>query len=272
MGNNAPIGVFDSGIGGLTVLKELTALMPNENFIYFGDTGRAPYGCRTKEEITLFMRQILGFFQAQQVKMAVVACNAMTTVGLEKVRSEMPFPLVGVNNGAAAALALSPAKRIGVIATKATIDSNKHLHAIQSMHREAYVYPQACPKFVPLIEQEKVEGFEVEQAIKEYMLPMKEAGVETVILACTHYPFIDKAIMQVMGKELFLIDPAKETAMDAYEILQVSGELSSQKEGSVKVCFSAEVERAKKMARFMIDIDKATFQQVDLLEYARDFI
>lgn len=267
MSNNAPIGVFDSGIGGLTVLKELIQLMPQENFIYFGDTGRAPYGCRPKEEITQFMRQILAFFQSRQIKMAVVACNAMTTVGLEQVRREMPFPLVGVNNGAVAALKLSRKHRIGVIATKATIDSEKHLHAIQALDGKAFIYPQACPKFVPLIEQEKVAGPEVKAAITEYMLPMKEAGVDAVILACTHYPFINQAIEAVVGKDMLLIDPAKETAAEAFRILETSGELASQKEGSVQICFSAEVERARRMTRLMMDIENVSFRQIHLEEY-----
>jgi glutamate racemase len=269
---NAAIGVFDSGIGGLTVLKELTRLMPHEKFIYFGDTGRAPYGCRPKEEITDFMGEILGFFQAQNIKLAVVACNAMTTVGMEATSGMVPFPLVGVNNGVEAALKVSRKKRVGVIATTATISSEKHLRYIEQLDPSVYVYPQACPKFVPLIEQGQITGREMDAAVREYMLPMKEAGIDAVIMACTHYPFISEVISRVVGDGMALINPARETAQDAYRILQQSGQLSQERRGGVTVCFSADVERAKKMAGFMLDVSQIDFRLVNLTEYGGDFL
>ena len=264
MSNNAPIGVFDSGIGGLTVLKELMELMPGEDFIYFGDTARIPYGPRPPEQIIEFMHEILEFFAQRKVKMAVVACNTMTALGLEVTRHQYPFTLVGVNAGVRLALSISKNKKIGVIATQATIASNKHARAIQEKDKEAVVYSQACPQLVPLIEREHVEGIEIESAVAEYLLPMKQAGVDAVILGCTHYPFVSLVIEKIVGKGVTLINPARETAIDAYHILMEKGNLSTKKSGKVLLCVSADVDQAKKMAEYMLDLQQVTFELVNL--------
>lgn len=262
--NNAPIGVFDSGIGGLTVIKELIDLMPKEEYIYFGDTARMPYGPRSAEQILEFMHEILDFFAERQVKMAVVACNTMTALGIEIARQRYPFPLVGVNAGVDLALSVSPSKNIGVIATQATIASGKHARVAQAKDKEAIVYSQPCPKLVPLIEDEQIEGSQIESAVAEYLLPMKQAGVEAVILGCTHYPFVSAVIEKVVGKDVFLINPARETAIDAYRILQERDYLSTMKQGKVQLCFSADVQQAKKMASYMLDTRKVDFALVNL--------
>ena len=264
MSNNAPIGVFDSGIGGLTVVKELVALMPGEDFIYFGDTARIPYGPRPKEEIMEFMHQILSFFEKRQVKMAVVACNTMTALGLEAARQEYPFSLVGVNAGVDMALSSSKNKKVGVIATQATIHSEKHAKALTIKDKETFVYPQICPKLVPLIEAKQVEGVAIENAVAEYLLPMKQAGVDVVILGCTHYPFVSEIIEKVVGSGVKLINPARETAVDAYEVLREKDHFSMTKKGKVRICVSANVEQAKEMAAFMLDTEQVEFELVDL--------
>lgn len=201
MNTKAPIGVFDSGIGGLTVVKELIRLLPGENIIYFGDTARTPYGCRPPTEILAFMNEILHFFTEQEVKMAVVACNTMTALGMDIAKKHYPFMLVGVNTGIHAAMAVSRNKKIGVIATQATVDSGKHRQAAEAIDPEATVYLQPCPKFVPLIEQEQFEGALIEEAALEYLLPLKKAQVDTLVLGCTHYPFIQQLISRIMGKQ-----------------------------------------------------------------------
>ena len=264
MSNNAPIGVFDSGIGGLTVLKELIELMPGEDFIYFGDTARIPYGPRPPEQIIEFMHEILGFFAQRKVKMAVVACNTMTALGLEVTRHQYPFSLVGVNAGVHLALSISKNKRIGVIATQATIASNKHARAIESKDKDAFVYSQACPRLVPLIEKGHIEGIEIESAVAEYLLPMKQGGVDAVILGCTHYPFVSPIIEKLVGKGVTLINPARETAIDAYHILKQTSNLSAMKNGKVGICVSADVEQARKMAGYMLNTDHVKFELVNL--------
>ncbi len=264
MSNNAPIGVFDSGIGGLTVVKELIDLMPGEDFIYFGDTARIPYGPRPKEQIIEFMYEILQFFAKHQVKMAVVACNTMTALGLEGARQDYPFPLVGVNAGVDMALCSSQNKKIGVIATQATIQSEKHARALAEKEKDATIYPQICPKLVPLIEAEQIVGPDIESAVAEYLLPLKTAGIDVVILGCTHYPFVSPIIEKMVGNAVKLINPAKETAVDAYQILQENDNFSIEKQGKVRICVSANVEQAKKMAGFMLDTKQVEFELVNL--------
>ncbi len=267
MTKRAPIGVFDSGIGGLTVVKELQALMPQEEFIYFGDTARTPYGSRPPAEITAFMHQILHFFCTQGIKMAVIACNTMTALGLEIARKEYPFLLVGVNTGIRSALAVSQTKHIGVIATQATVASGKHSKAAEELDGGAIVYSQACPKFVPLIEQEQLTGAVIEEAALEYFLPLKEAQVDALILGCTHYPFIRPLISQIMGDTTAIVDPACDTAADAYCVLKERGLLTDSQTGTMRFCFSADTERAKRIATHLFVEPLPDFELVNLQDY-----
>lgn len=263
MGNNAPIGIFDSGIGGLTVVKEVQRLMPQEDIIYFGDTARAPYGSRSPEQIVEFMHQILSFFQSKHVKMAIYACNTMTALGLEQARSRYPFMLTGMSTGVEQAFQASEKHNIGVIATKATIDSGSHGKAIKATGTRATIYPQACPKLVPLIEHEVIEGEQIDEAVAEYLLPMK--GIDTLILGCTHYPFIDRSIRNIIGADVQIVDPAKDTANTAYEILRKAGQLADQgQKGHIKLCFSTGIDRAKRMASLVMDVSSVEFELVNL--------
>ena len=268
MRTDTPIGVFDSGIGGLTVVREMLKLMPGEKIIYFGDTARAPYGSRSASEIKEFMFQILDFFAAQKVKMAVMACNTMTALGLALARETMPFPVVGVNTGIDAALKLSRNRHVGVIATEATIASGNHAKTLQALDLSARLYPQACPKFVPLIEAGELIGSRTEAATQEYLQPLKAAGVDSLILGCTHYPFIGSLIHQVMGPDVSLINPAKETAVDAYNILVRQGLLNKEATGSCQLCFSADLQRAQRMAGHILDLEDVQFTEVDLQDFA----
>lgn len=267
MANNAPIGVFDSGIGGLTVVKELMNLMPGEDLIYFGDTARVPYGSRPPSEIKSFLNEILQFLSSQNIKMAVVACNAMTSVGLEEVRGKYSFPMVGVNRGFDRAIKLSQTEKIGVLATVATINSGLHRNAIFDRAPRAKVYPVACPRFVPLIEKGLLSGAEIEKASLEYLAPLKEAGVDVLILACTHYPFITEVLSRIMGEGVKIIDPARETAMDAKDALTKSNQLADRTRGTVKLCFSAGLAQAKQMAGHLFDVENVQFELVKLQDF-----
>lgn len=267
MGNNAPIGAFDSGIGGLTVVKELLKLMPGENIIYFGDTLRTPYGSRPTAEILQFMRQILRFFLMQNIKMAVFACNTMTVLGLDMARAEYPFQVVGVNTGARSALKVSKNRHIGIIATQATVDSNKHCKAVQAFNAEVSLYSQACPKFVPFIESEKFVSPELKEAAEEYLAPLKAAQTDTLILGCTHYPYISPLISNIMGSGVKLIDPARDTAADARAMLAHSGQLSDLGRGQARFCFSADIERAERLAKMIIDAPLPEFEIINLADF-----
>lgn len=244
----APIGVFDSGIGGLTVVRELVRLLPNEDIIYFGDTARAPYGSRPPAEILTFMDEILQFFAAQSVKMAVVACNTMTALGIEAARQRYPFELVGVDTGATAALAASPRGCVGVIATEAAVASGKHAAAIQHQRPDAVVYAKGCPKLVPLIESGDISSAAIEAALAEYIDPMQAGGIESLILGCTHYPFLEKALHRKLGEAVKLVDPARETALTTKRLLTEQGLVSDAPVGRVRLCFSGDPAKAQVMA------------------------
>ncbi|SDE56421.1 glutamate racemase [Sporomusa acidovorans] len=272
MGDNAPIGIFDSGLGGLTVVREVLSLLPGEDIIYFGDTARTPYGSRPPAEILGFMQEILTFFSAQKVKMAIVACNTMTALGLEQAKTKFPFLLIGVNNGAEAALHVSRNKRIGVIATEATINSGKHAKALKDKDSLVTVYPQACPQFVPLIEQEKLSGPEIEHAAREHLAPLAEGGIDTLILGCTHYPFISPLISDIMGSGVTLVDPARETAAQARTELARHNKLATRSQGTVQLCFSADLKRAERFTACAIDFSRERslaprFELIHLQDY-----
>jgi glutamate racemase len=215
-----PIGVCDSGVGGTSVVRQLLKVMPDEQIVYFGDTARMPYGPRPKAEIIQFLEEVLEFFQTHNVKMGIIACGTMTSQALELVRHKYSFPLVGVNTGAGSALAATRNGKIGVIATQGTVASGYHAKQITAMDPDASVFPQACPRFVPLVEAGCLDGAEVQDACRTYLLPLKESGVDTLILGCTHYPYLEKAIAEVMGPDVALIDPALETAAEAKTVLE----------------------------------------------------
>lgn len=266
--NEAPIGVFDSGIGGLTVVKELMRVMPGENLIYFGDTARTPYGSRSPAEIMVFMHQILHFMQHHKVKMAVIACNTMTALGLAEARKQYPYMLAGVNTGIDTALCHSQCKKIGILATEATIASGNHQRYARACDASASVYTQACPKFVPLIEREVLSGDVLDAAVSEYVVPLQAAGVDAVVLGCTHYPFIQAAIKERMGAAVSLIDPAYDTALDAQRMLTEAGLLSTAVQGRVTLCFSADVARARRFAATILAPAALDFTLVDLQDFS----
>lgn len=267
MANNSPIGVFDSGIGGLTVVKEIIKLMPNENIVYFGDTGRTPYGPRPVDQIKEFTNQILDFLSSQGIKMAVMACNTITMWTLEQARSHYPFPIVGMNTGEQLALAATKNKHIGIAATLATINSGKHAARLKAADASASVFPQACPPLCPMVEREVLEGAEADAACRECFLPIKEAGVDTVVLACTHYPFLMSPIKNIMGPTVTIIDPAAQTASDAYETLKSRDLLApAGQQATRRFCFSADPARAKRLAQRIIDVPLHDFEQVDILK------
>lgn len=266
MDKNAPIGVLDSGIGGLTVVKELMAALPQESIIYFGDTARVPYGPRPHEEIRKFTFQILDYLSAFNIKLAVMACNTMTMWVYDDACRRYPFPIVGMDLAAQAAVAATRAGKIGVIATVATIDSGKHQAAIKAIAPEMAVYPQACPQFAPLIEQGQLSGPGIEAAAKEYLAPLKQAGVDVVVLACTHYPYITPLLSRVLGPEVVLIDPARETAQRARAVLAESGLLACGARQEYRFCFSAAAERAQKLAQTIMPVTLPAFETVRLGE------
>jgi glutamate racemase len=218
---NAPIGVFDSGIGGLTVVRAMLEQLPDEQLIYFGDTARVPYGPKSPETVRRYSLQIAEWLVQQEVKAIVIACNTATAHALDLLRDTMSIPVVGVvDPGARAAIQRTHDKRIGVIGTAGTIASGAYDRAIHRLAPDATVHAMACPLFVPLVE----EGWTDHQATRliaaEYLEPMQAAGVDTLVLGCTHYPLLAPVIAHVMGRDVTLIDSAEETARETGRILR----------------------------------------------------
>lgn len=210
-GKERPIGVFDSGVGGLSVLRALERRLPGENYIYFGDTARAPYGNRSAEEIRRFNKEIGSWLLEQGCKMLLVACNTSTVLGMEVIKAMAAIPVFGMMEATLAG-SLSAEEDsvwpIGFIATKGTVESGAYQKAFGGIAQDKLFYAQACPEFVPYVEKGDIDGQEVMQAVRTYLAPLREAGIRTLILGCTHYPFLASAISSFLGPGIRLVDPA----------------------------------------------------------------
>ncbi|KYH31878.1 glutamate racemase [Neomoorella mulderi] len=221
-----PVGVFDSGVGGLTVAREITRQLPAETIIYYGDTAHVPYGSRTVDELIGFADAIAGFLIAKGAKAIVDACNTTSAVALPYLQKKYQVPIIGViEPGIIEALRATQNGRIGVMATEATVASNAHREALLARSGEVQVFARACPKLVPLVEAGLVSGPQVEAAVAEYVEPLVEAGIDTLILGCTHYPFLAPVIQEVAGPGVTLIDPAAATVRELKEVLAAGGGL-----------------------------------------------
>ena len=214
------IGVFDSGIGGLTVVHELVMRLPNEDIVYLGDTARLPYGTKSPETVLRFSRENLAFLKRRNVKMLVVACNTASSVALPKLREEEELPLVGVLlPGARAAARTTRTKRIGVIGTTATIRSGAYENALWELDPKIKIWTRACPLFVPLVEEGWLDDDVTCLAAKRYLDPLAEFGADALVLGCTHYPVIKGIISKVVGDRVLLVDSAQETAAEVERVL-----------------------------------------------------
>jgi glutamate racemase len=217
-----PIGVFDSGVGGLTVLQEMNRQLPQESIIYFGDTARLPYGKRTQAEIVEYVRQILVWMQSQSVKMVIMACNTSSALALEVVRREFDLPILGLILPGARA-AVQKGKRIGVIATTATVNSGAYTQAILESSPQAEVFQVDCPEFVPLIESNRIHDPYTLQVATEYLTPLIKAKIDTLVFGCTHYPHLKDILRQVVPTNVRFIDPAQYVVKAAIQELDILG-------------------------------------------------
>lgn len=221
MDKNAPIGVFDSGVGGLTVAREIMRQIPNERIVYFGDTARVPYGSKSKDNIIKFSRQIIRFLQTENVKAIVIACNTASALALDEMQQEFELPILGVvKPGAKVAVETTANKRIGLIGTEANIRSGVYKRYIKSLDDEAKVFEKACPLFVPLVEEGWLHDDITLQVASRYLEELKEKDIDTLIMGCTHYPLIRSTIRKVMGDKVNLVNPAYETAIELKNLLE----------------------------------------------------
>lgn len=220
----APLGVFDSGIGGLTVAHALFERLPAESVVYFGDTARVPYGPKSPETVRRYSAEIIDYLLGRGVKMIVVACNTSTAHALDDLRRRSPVPVLGViEPGARAAVAATRTGRIGVIGTTGTIASGAYERAIRALRPDATIVSQACPLFVPFVEEGWFDHPAAELVAREYLEPILAAGVDVLVLGCTHYPMLKPMLSRVLGPSVRLIDSAEETAAAVVSELDVQG-------------------------------------------------
>ncbi len=242
-----PVGVFDSGMGGLTVLHECLVTMPHEDFVYLGDLARLPYGPRPLPEIRRFAQEIGAYLEGEGVKLILVACNAATSAALPALQEELSVPVVGVITPEAhAAVQITRNRHIGLMATQATVTAGRYADLVHTLDAGAHLHAVACPKLVPLVESEDPFAAETTEAVREYAEPIKAAGCDTVILGCTHYPHIRPIFQRVFGRDVTLVFSAEETAREVAETLARKGiDNAPDREGEY---------------RFMTTGDPATFK------------
>ena len=226
------IGVFDSGVGGLTVVKELIRQLPFEDIVYFGDTARVPYGIKSKETIIRFSIENILFLLKQDVKLICVACNTVSSVALPVIRNHFRVPIIGVlTPGVREAVYATQNRRIGVIGTNSTIKSRAYENEIKQLNPLVKVTALACPLFVPFVEEGWLSGNVVLEVARTYLKPLKSAGVDTVILGCTHYPLLKSVIKEVLGEKVKLIDSARQVGMEVKKTLSAEGLLNKARRG-----------------------------------------
>lgn len=215
-----PIGIFDSGIGGLTVFRSVRKEVPNEDIVYFGDTARVPYGTKSKETVTKFSINNVQFLEGFNVKLVIVACNTASSLSLDALQAKFNIPIIGViEPGAREAIRRSKNGRIGVVGTKSTIGSNAYETWLRRLDPAVKVFSGACPLFVPLVEEGWLDGDVVNRVVRTYLDGLKSFKIDTLILGCTHYPLLSRVIQKVMGPKVFLVNSAEETAKEAKRLL-----------------------------------------------------
>lgn len=240
MNGDGPIGVFDSGVGGLTVVRALEEMLPKERLIYVGDTARVPYGNKSAETVVRYAREITRFLVGRGVKMVVVACNTASACALEVLRQECPVPVLGViEPGVEAALAATRSGRVGIIGTAGTIGSGAYQGALLARRPDLEITARATPLLVPLVEENWLEHEATRVVLREYLGPLEEAGVDTLVLACTHYPLLKPVLAELLGEERVLVDSAEACARSVRRELEGMGlAAAGPGEGWTRLCLT----------------------------------
>ena len=257
--NERSLGVFDSGIGGLTVFRELMKQMPDESLVYFGDTARVPYGSKSKETVTKYSRQIIRFLKTQNVKAIVIACNTASAMALDDIEKDIDIPIIGVvKPGARAAAAATKNGKIGVIGTEATILSGVYDVYLKDINPDIKIIGKACPLFVPLVEEGLLEDPVTREIAGRYLAGLMDSGIDTLIMGCTHYPLIKDTLAEILGKKVILVNPAFETARECREMLDRQGLLNKKKielgASQYKFFVSDEADKFKTIANMILPL------------------
>lgn len=221
---NAPVGVFDSGVGGLTVAREIMRQIPEERIVYFGDTARVPYGNKSRDTILRYSRQIIRFLRTKEVKAIVIACNTASAYALDTVAAESDIPIIGViNAGARTAVRTTRNGKIGVIGTEGTIGSGIYTRVMKQMKPDIQVTGKPCPLFVPLVEEGLLHDSVTDEIASRYLSVLKGKYIDTLVLGCTHYPLLRSTLRRLMGEDVTLVNPAYETAIELKQLLEERG-------------------------------------------------
>ena len=268
----APVGVFDSGIGGLTVAREIMRQLPNEKIIYFGDTARVPYGSKSKDTVTRYSRQIVRFLRTQQVKAIVVACNTASAYALDEIEKETDIPMVDVvKPGAKTAVETTRNGQIGVIGTEGTIGSGIYSRYIQDMNPDIRVIGKACPLFVPLVEEGLWQDPVTDEIARRYLGELIDIGIDTLILGCTHYPLIRSTVGKIIGKKVALVNPAYETARALKRLLEAEDIQNKEEPGlgedRYRFYVSDAAEKFKRFANSIIKYGILSAKTINIEEY-----
>lgn len=268
----APVGVFDSGVGGLTVAREIMRQLPNEKIVYFGDTARVPYGSKSKDTILRYSRQIVCFLKTKNVKAIVIACNTASALALEEISNEIDVPIIGVvKPGAKVAAAGTKNRRIGIIATEATVQSQVYTDYIKAQDDNITVVSKACPLFVPLVEEGWIKDPVTEQVAKRYLAELQSEDIDTLVLGCTHYPLLRNMIGKIMGENVTLVNPAYETAVSLGELLQkqhmAAGNENRYESEMYDFYVSDAAEKFKRFANSILPFHIENISQINIEEY-----
>ena len=266
---NAPVGVFDSGVGGLTVAREIMRNLPSEKIVYFGDTARVPYGSKSKDTVIRYSSQIVHFLREQNVKAIVIACNTASAFALEAVQDKLDIPVLGViEAGARVAAEETKNKRVGVIGT--VVGSGIHESYLKRLNPEITVIGKACPLFVPLVEEGWLHDPVTVEVASRYLQELKDEQVDTLILGCTHYPLIRSTIQEVMGEKVRLVNPAYETALELKSLLTKMDLLSTgeqQAEFPYRFYVSDLADEFKEFANSILPYDVTMTRKIDIEKY-----
>lgn len=265
MSSNAPIGVFDSGVGGLTVVREIMRQIPSESIIYFGDTARVPYGSKSQNTVITYSTQIIRFLQNKGVKAIVIACNTASALALETVKKELTIPVVEViKPGAKVAAETTKNGRVGIIGTEATINSGIYNSYLSQTNPDIKVFGKACPLFVPLVEEGWLEDPITSQVANRYLEELLELDIDTLVLGCTHYPLLRHTIRQIVGEKVSLVNPAYETARSLKSVLLENGLESNRSMADHKFFVSDGAKKFQKFANTILPCEVVETKDVNI--------
>jgi len=253
MNDNRPIGVFDSGVGGLSVLKKLVKKLPDENYIYFGDTARVPYGEKSREQLLDFSREILNWYKSLNVKAVLMACNTSSAVTLNELKDNYDFPILGLIQPTADYISSLDINKVGIIATSATVKSGAYSKSIKNCSKGIEVFETPCPGLVEIVESGKINDLESKQIVEKYINTLTSQNVEKIVLGCTHYPFLSDVINDILERDDMLIDPACCLVEQAFEVLNNLGLINSEGQGSRKYYVSGDVDSFINVARIFYE-------------------